>query len=79
MKANCRIPKFIWTRFKIERVKMLDFFKCENSRDGQGNVEKENCDITRANDCVNIAFVCKGQLISEGNFGVFKSLEGKPF
>ena len=52
---------------------MLDFFKCENSRDGQGNVENENCDITRANDCVNIAFVCKGQLISERNFGVFKS------
>ena len=58
---------------------MLDFFKCENSRDGQGNVEKENCDITRANDCVNIAFVCKGQLIPEGYFGVFKSLKGKPF
>ena len=52
---------------------MLDFFKCENSRDGQGNVENENCDITRANDCVNIAFVCKGQLISEGNSGIFKS------
>ena len=52
---------------------MLDFFKCENSRDGQDNVENENCDITIANDCVNIAFVCKGQLISERNFGVFKS------